>query len=202
MGLKSIQPRTYHPEDVAIFWKTRERFGGLSNMAAGFPITVNGTRIRTSEALYQACRFPHLPKIQKLIISQISPMTAKMRGKPFAEETRPDWHEVRVPVMRWCLRAKLCQNPAKFGKALAETEGAEIVEKKVRRTDFWGAKVQEDGTLQGLNVLGRLLMELREEFLVNGPPKLVKPLSIPRFELYGEPIEDIMSAQEVVGFGF
>ena len=48
------QVRTYYPAESAVFLKTNERFGGLSNMAPGFPIVLNGVRIRTSEALYQA----------------------------------------------------------------------------------------------------------------------------------------------------
>ena len=76
------QTRTYSRKESVVFRKTNEPFGGLSNMAGGYPIRVNGVRILTSEALYQACRFPHLPDVQKLIIGQISPMTAKMRSKP------------------------------------------------------------------------------------------------------------------------
>lgn len=83
--------RTYSRKDSAIFRKTAERFGGLSNMAAGFPLRVNGVYIRTSEALYQACRFPHLPDVQRLIIAEASPMTAKMKSKPHRKNSRPDW---------------------------------------------------------------------------------------------------------------
>jgi type I restriction enzyme S subunit len=56
-------------------------------MAPGFPLCVNGVRIRTSEALYQACRFPHLPDIQRQIIDERSPMTAKMRIKPLKKRS-------------------------------------------------------------------------------------------------------------------
>jgi len=63
----SAQTRIYDRSSSVVFLKTREAFGGLSNMAAGFPLHVQGSRIYTSEALYQACRFPHLPEIQRLI---------------------------------------------------------------------------------------------------------------------------------------
>src|SRR5438105_2891921 len=76
------QNREYARKGSAVFCKTDEEFGGLSNMAAGFPLVVNGVPIRTSEALYQACRFPHLSDVQRLIIDQKSPMTAKMKSKP------------------------------------------------------------------------------------------------------------------------
>ena len=131
-------------------------------MAAGFPFEVNGVRIPSSEALYQACRFPHMPEVQRLIISQRSPMTAKMRSKPHRKNSRSDWNQVRVPVMRWCLRVKLAQNWQKFAELLLTTEERPIVEES-GKNDFWGAKPLENGTLVGRNVLGRLLMELREE---------------------------------------
>ncbi|MCX6161944.1 MAG: NADAR family protein, partial [Ignavibacteriae bacterium] len=79
MGNNSkYQERTYHLGAACIFRKTKEAFGELSNMAAGFPLYVNGIKILTTEALYQACRFPHLPDIQQKIIYEKSPMTAKM----------------------------------------------------------------------------------------------------------------------------
>ena len=75
------QARTYKYGEVCHFRKTKELNGGLSNMASGFPIKVNGIYMLTSEALYQSCRFPHLPEVQKKIIDEKSPMTAKMVGK-------------------------------------------------------------------------------------------------------------------------
>src|SRR3954451_106295 len=87
--------RTYRGVDCIVFNRTREAFGGLSNMAAGYPLCVNEIRVPTTEALYQACRFPHLPVVQDLIIRQASPMTAKMKSKPHRAETRSDWDQVR-----------------------------------------------------------------------------------------------------------
>jgi type I restriction enzyme, S subunit len=126
------QDRTYRPTESAVFLKTNERFGGLSNMAPGFPVIVNGVRIRTSEALYQACRFPGRPDVQRQIIDDPSPMTAKMRSKPLRGDTRSDWEAVRVNIMRWCLRVKLAQNWQTFGRLLLSTGDMPIVEKKVR----------------------------------------------------------------------
>ena len=145
------QVRTYVPTESAVFLKTNERFGGLSNMEPGFPLVVNGVRIRTSEALYQSCRFPHMPEVQRMIIGERSPMTAKMRSKPYHRASRPDWDGVRVKIMRWCLRVKLAQNWATFGRLLLSTGDRPIVEKKVRRKDFWGATEQPDGTLVGIS---------------------------------------------------
>jgi len=185
------QSRTYSRKDSVVFLKTDEPFGGLSNMAGGYPIHVNGVRILTSEALYQACRFPHLPDVQKLIIGQISPMTAKMRSKPYRKDSRPDWDQVRVRIMRWSLRMKLANNWNAFSTLLLKTGERPIVEES-RKDDFWGAKVVDDGdTLVGMNVLGRLLMELREQVKQQGRDAAldIAPPDIPQFLLFGQAIE-------------
>lgn len=186
--------RTYFTADCVVFLKTNEAFGGLSNMAGGFPLRVNGLRILTSEALYQACRFPHLPEVQRLIIGQTSPMTAKMKSKPYRKNSRPDWEHVRIKIMRWCLRVKLVQNWTKFSDLLLATRDCPIVEES-RKDDFWGAKRVDERRLIGTNILGRLLMELREEIksgsLDCATP--VTPLAIPDFLLNGRPIEVVMA---------
>lgn len=189
---KSSPFRKYDCAHSAVFLKTNEKFGALSNMAGGFPLCVNGVDIRTSEALYQACRFPHLPKVQDVIIAERSPMTAKMRSKPYRQNSRSDWDAVRVNIMRWCLRVKLAQNWNRFRDALLETGDLPIVERS-RRDDFWGAKLVQDTTLKGVNALGRLLMELREQ-IKKDPPEVfqhVEPLPIPNFLLCGGPIRKI-----------
>ena len=189
---QASQVRTYNPAVSVVFLKTNERFGGLSNMAPGFSLRLNGVHIRTSEALYQACRFPHMPDVQRRIIDERSPMTAKMRSKPFRKDSRPDWDAVRVKIMRWCLRVKLAQNWNEFGMPLLETGERPIVEQS-RKDDFWGAKVAEEGSLVGMNVLGRLLMELREQLKGDKAEKqrTVEALSIPEFLLFQKPIETV-----------
>ena len=193
---REAQIRHYHPEESVAFRRTKERFGGLSNMASGFPIYVSGVRIKTSEALYQACRFPDRPDVQRMIIEQHSPMTAKMKGRRYLSETRPDWQKVRVNIMRWCLRVKLAQHWETFGNLLLSTGDTPIVEHS-RKDVFWGAKLG-DGVLTGMNILGRLLVELREE--MKGPNhdrlKTVDPPRIPHFLLYGQSISAIACGSE------
>lgn len=195
---QDVETRTYSREDSVIFRITKERFGGLSNMASGFPLEVNGIRIWSCEALYQACRFPHLPYVQKLIIRERSPMTAKMVSKPYRKDSRPDWEKINVRVMRWCLRVKLGQNWETFGSLLLATGHHPIVEES-KRDKFWAAEPLEDGTLVGGNVLGRLLMELREELRGSHSDHLrrIEPPAISNFLLLGKPI----GAVEGVGLG-
>lgn len=192
---QAARTRIYVRSECVVFRKTKEKFGGLSNMAAGFPLEVNGVRILTSEALYQACRFPHLPKVQQLIIGQISPMTAKMQSKPYRSQSRPDWFQVRVKIMRWCLRVKLAQNWSRFGELLLHTGDHPIVEES-HKDDFWGAKPVDARTLVGTNALGRLLMELRENLKTSDQETLtcVEPLQIPDFLLNDKPISVVTAS--------
>ena len=153
---------TYQPEECAVFCKTKEMYGGLSNMASGFPLVLSAIEIRTTEALYQACRFPHLPEIQQEIFAQKSPMAAKMKSKPHRDLSREDWRCVRKKIMDWCLHLKLAQHWKTFGELLLSTGSRPIVELS-KKDDYWGAKMRRDGLLVGENVLGELLMALREK---------------------------------------
>ncbi|MCK6511057.1 NADAR domain-containing protein [Myxococcota bacterium] len=188
------QARTYERQTSVVFLKTKEAFGGLSNMAGGYPLRVNRIVLLTSEALYQACRFPHLPDVQRIILAEKSPMTAKMRTKPYRADSRPDWDHVRVKIMRWCLRVKLALHWDSFGELLLSTEERPIVEES-RKDDFWGAKPTDSQTLVGMNVLGRLLMELREAIKTEPKEALlrVEPLNIQRFLLLDAAIETVVS---------
>jgi len=185
------QARTYRAAECVLFRSTKGEFGGLSNMAPGYPLEVNGVKVRTAEALYQACRFPHMPEVQRQIIGERSPMTAKMKSKRQRHQTRRDWYEIRVDVMRWCLRVKLAQNWGRFSRLLLATGNRPIVEYSPRDA-FWGAKPVEgdDEVLRGVNALGCLLMELRSELQTDQKDALrhVEPLAIPDFQLLGRAI--------------
>jgi type I restriction enzyme S subunit len=123
------------------------------------------------------------------------PLAAKMQSKPHRQQTRSDWEEVKVRIMRWCLRIKLAQNWSAFRDLLLSTGDADIVEVS-SRDDFWGAIPESDEVFVGHNVLGRLLGELREDLhQANAEKSLrcVEPVPIRDFHLYGEPIESIRS---------
>jgi predicted NAD-dependent protein-ADP-ribosyltransferase YbiA (DUF1768 family) len=145
----------YRRAECAAFRKTSERWGAFSNMAGGFPLVVNNVKILTSEALYQACRFPHLPEVQREILRQASPMAAKMKSKPHRQNSRPDFDELRVSIMWWSLRVKLACNWFEFSQQLLASGELPIVEDSHKDT-FWGAKQAKlDGeVLVGQNVLG------------------------------------------------
>ena len=70
-------------------------------------------------------------------------------------EPRPDWHEVKLEIMRRAVRAKFMQN-ADLAEMLRATGTTELVEDSSSEP-FWG--FGPDG--QGSNWLGRVLMEVR-----------------------------------------
>jgi predicted NAD-dependent protein-ADP-ribosyltransferase YbiA (DUF1768 family) len=126
------QSLTYSASNAAVFFRSREPNGGLSNMHGGFPLEVNGTRLRTSEVLYQVCRFPHLPEVQAEILAQRSPLCAKWPARKFGKFSREDFDSIKVDVMAWVLRVKLAQHHASFRAALLATGHLPIVERSRR----------------------------------------------------------------------
>lgn len=152
----------YDPNECVVFFKTKEEYGGLSNMCGGFPLLVDGKLYRTSEALYQTLKFRDHPQIQEMIRYEPSPLFAKKKAGPYKHLIRDDWEDVKVELMRWCLEVKLEQHPEEFGDLLRSTGSLSIVERS-RKDRFWGAVPRVDGILEGQNVLGKLLMELREQ---------------------------------------
>lgn len=193
-----VELATYRAEDCATFRKVTPPWGGFSNMAGGFPLTVAGIAVRTSEALYQACRFPHRAELQQLILAQKSPMAAKMKGKPHRADSRPDWEAVKIPVMRWTLSVKLACHPERFGQLLLASGDRPVVEES-HRDAFWGARPTPDewNRLVGQNVLGRLLMELRTALRARGPAAMrrVEPPGLPDFRLCGREIGVVGEAE-------
>jgi ribA/ribD-fused uncharacterized protein len=183
-------------QDRVVFYKVSDEYGGLSNMSNDFPLQVNGQPVGSTEALYQACRFPHRPDWQQEILEAPHAMRAKMVAKKEGrrkQHSRPDWEQVQEAVMRWCLRVKLAQHLQRFGGLLRWSAPRPIVERS-RSDRFWGAVLEKDEVLRGQNRLGLLLMELREELLAcraaGQESRLlrVEPPPVPDFLLLGQAI--------------
>ncbi|WP_138485043.1 NADAR family protein [Dyadobacter bucti] len=204
METKRREHKVYNALECCVFRKTKEEYGGLSNMASGFPLVVNNVKILSSEALYQACRFPHMPDVQERVIREKSPMTAKMITKPYRNTSRPDWNDARIKIMKWCIRVKLAQNFVEFGKLLESTFDKPIVEDS-SKDDFWGAIRQKEDSniIKGTNALGRLLMELRLTYnqkRYSSEMFVIEPLDIPDFKLLGEPIQVIDARESFLNY--
>ena len=183
--------------EVCSFRKTDEQWGGLSNMKTKvFPLKVNNYRIDNSESLYQMCRFPDYPEIQKMIVDDPSPMGSKMKSKKYRKtHTRIDFEEVKVEIMYWCFKVKLCCNPNGFGNLLEQTGNRLIVEIS-HKDKFWGVveDKKQPGLYHGSNVLGQLLVQLRDSYIQNKNSLShlkVETLDIGNFKFLGKQIETI-----------
>lgn len=94
---------TYKIERSAVFRRTNDDFGGLSNFSRSWPLSVYGIQVHTVGHLYQAMRFTEWPEIQQELLATNKPKSAKLVAREYDEFTREDWLEIRVEVMCWCL---------------------------------------------------------------------------------------------------
>lgn len=190
-----MSTRSYYIPDSIIFRKTKEDFGGLSNMAGGYSIYVNDIIIRSCEHLYQACKFPDYPEIQWNIINEASPMKAKWISRANNNLVRKDWDKVLFKVMQWAIEIKLSQNSTTFGALLLSTGDKSIVE-ATPKDKVWGA-MKEGEYYVGTNALGRLLMFVRDTYVKPSLiPRCINPLDIPNFYLFGNQIGVVCSEDE------
>lgn len=149
------------PERICFY---EQDFYVLSNFSA-FTIQWKGQRFDTSEAVY------HWEKFQGVvdylegqhIAEQIRTAPSAHLAFKWANDNkrfrRDDWDSVKVGIMRMILREKAFQHEYVYRKLLA-TGDRELVENSWR-DDFWGWGPNRDGQ----NMLGKLWMELRTEFL-------------------------------------
>lgn len=145
------------------FTKTKLPYGWLGNMFAA-PITYNGQIWRTSEALFQALRFEDVT-IREMIRNKKSPMSAKMMGKKYKTKIVVEPMSEDINNMRLCLKIKFDQHHDLREKLLKTGDHFIFEDVSARpgaRHKFWGAVLTNEG-LEGQNMTGKLLMELREE---------------------------------------
>lgn len=188
--------REYNISESIFFRKTTEKWGGLSNMAKGYPLLINDISIQSSEILYQALRFTNFPEIQNKILCEKNPMYAKRIARKYLSYTRENWDVNRISIMKWCVAVKLCQNWDSFSKLLISTYPNNIIEYS-KNDLFWGASFinSDRKILVGKNVLGRILMQLRKLIIEEGYSyfESIHPLRLNNFNLLGKPIETVRS---------
>ena len=110
---------TYDLRGCAAFRTTAGPYGELSNFNRELPVKVGETTWRTSEALYQACKFPGHPDLQLRILAALTPFEAKTIGRE-SEGMRADWEDVKIDVMHWVLHAKVLTHWELFVNLLLE----------------------------------------------------------------------------------
>ena len=149
------------------FKKVAEEYGWMGNMAP-YPIKFDGKVWRTSEALFQCMRFDD-DNVKEIIRGEKSPMGAKMKAKKYRDQmVVVPMSELDVENMRKCVKMKFDAHP-QLKRQLMNTKDAFIYEdignRNGERHKFWGAKKWSESEGAGNNMMGKILMDLREEYL-------------------------------------
>ena len=141
-------------------------FGNFFNA----PLVVDGYSFRSSEELFQYMKFKDETVLRNLKngISREGnkcPSIKKCAKSYEKTHRREDWGQMFIDAMKFCLQTKYEQCP-KFRQELMWTQklGLYIVEDQTsfsKPADAWGAKLKGNEFV-GPNILGRLLMELRD----------------------------------------
>ena len=148
------------------FTKVDLPWGFLGNMAP-FPVTYENKIWKTSEALFQALRFDD-NAIKEEIRTKASPMSAKMIAKKFKSRMVIEpMSKSDVEIMRSVVKLKFDQHPEIKRKLINSGEHIiieDVTDRPGARHMFWGMKKENDQWV-GENMMGRILMELRETYL-------------------------------------
>lgn len=159
---------TYPKSECVTIHKVDGEWGIFCNFAPT-PITIDGVLFKSSEHLFQLMKFKD-PEVISNIMNGITnngkkcyqiKKTVKSYEKEFRRE---DWGSMIIDAMKFCLMKKYEQS-ADFRAKLEESKGHFIVEDQTtmpkKSPDAWGVKPCGDN-FTGPNLLGRLLMELRD----------------------------------------
>lgn len=155
----------YPKDKTAAFCSVDQPWGILSNFGRT-PLVVDGIPFDCTEKLFQIIKFTD--DVSRKAIYFVKGQTIKMKAKHFEKvgTVRPDWGEIIVDAMKFCLMEKYRQSEA-FREELERSRGLYIVEDQTtfpkKSPDTWGVKLSADGSeFVGPNLMGRLLMELRD----------------------------------------
>ena len=140
---------------VINFYSTKDEYGCFSNFSA-HKIFLKGKNWKTTEHYFQAQKFVGTSDEEELRLAD-SPMQVAKMGRDRKRPLRRDWEVVKDDIMREALRAKFTQHED-LRIILLETDDAELVE-HTKNDSYWA----DGGDGSGLNMLGKLLMELRDE---------------------------------------
>jgi ribA/ribD-fused uncharacterized protein len=139
-------------------------YGALSNYYPR-PLLFDGSTYPSSEHAYQAAK-ARRPVVREWIAEAPTPMLAAAAGDRLPdEEVASGWTSRQVPLMQAILLAKFTQH-ADLRTLLVSTGDALLIESALEdnaTNRFW-SKVGGEG----MNMLGRLLMELRSA--LRAPP--------------------------------
>jgi hypothetical protein len=142
--------------DITCFYRAAGAYGFLSNL---FPchVTFESRVFRSSEDAYQFGKAKD-PAVAEWLISAPKPHLCAMAAHTLTlYDVRPDWDGIKVDRMRAVVRAKFSEHPDLAAKLHAT--GKAILVEASQSDAFW--RVGKSG--KGVNVLGKLLMEVRAD---------------------------------------
>ena len=150
-----------YPETECVPFREVEGEWGIFSNFAHTPIQYEGVTYKSSEQLFQMMKFTDEDVRNAVYAANNPKFTSKHYEKT---HRRNDWGMIVVDAMKQCLQLKYEQSE-EFRKALERSKGKYIVEDqssfKKSWADSWG--VQRQGEFYvGPNLMGRLLMELRD----------------------------------------
>lgn len=157
-----------------LFYRSNEKpFGAFSNLFRR-SIVFEGREYPTSEHAYQAGKAAK-ESVREWILSAPSPALVAMAAHGlYTWDINPEWSKIKFDRMRGVLRAKFTQHEDLLNLLLS-TGTARLVE--AAKTDNPVNRLWGEVNGKGKNMLGILLMELREE-LREGLDKSVKNNSL------------------------
>lgn len=169
------------------FTKSNLPFGWMGNMSS-YKVIHDGIEWKSTEALFQAMRFPENSPIREEIRQASNGFTAKLVAK-----ANRDWMSVTptseedLANMRLCIKLKIEQH-SELKEILLGSGEIPIYEDVTARGAknsnlFWGAMKLPDGTWEGANILGNMWMELRTELKSQPEPKPINVETERRFLL-------------------
>lgn len=153
----------YRAKDCIPFSKVQDEWGILGNFYPT-PLLVNGVEFCNSEQLFQMMKFKDKETLFAIYTKKGLPMKWAAKSGEKKGLCRDDWGKLIVDCMKFCLQTKFEQSED-FRNTLEATKGKIIVEDQTsnrkKSADTWGCKLV-NGHYEGSNLLGRLLMELRD----------------------------------------
>lgn len=119
------------------------------------PVIFDGIRYCNNEAAFQAQKCINAE--DRKAFSTMNPSEAKKAGRKVI--LRSDWEIVKVDLMYKIVKAKFAQN-IDLALKLAATNNEELVE-----GNTWGDKIWGKVNGEGQNLLGKILMDIRDNIL-------------------------------------
>ena len=132
----------------------RDEYFFLSNFYEA-PVEYDGITYQSNEAAFQAQKCAD--KKDREQFAHLSPGDAKRMGRRVS--LRPDWEDVKVNVMRDIVTAKFEQNPDLREQLMR------LKEIYLEEGNTWGDRVWGTVDGKGANLLGQILMDVRDDFI-------------------------------------